>query len=74
MKHKEIVNFRQEGMVKRNPTEDGTYLTIRVGLTGIYKMINVWENNKWQIEVLDASETIARGEKPLTAEEIDNWI
>lgn len=74
MKQKEIVNFRQEGMVKRNPTEDGTYLTIRAGLTGIYKMINVWENNKWQIEVLDASVTIARSEKPLTAEEIDNWI
>lgn len=74
MKQKEIVNFRQEGMVKRNPTEDGTYLTIRAGLTGIYKMINVWENDKWQIEVLDASVTIARSEKPLTAEEIKDWI
>lgn len=63
MKHEEIVNFRQEGMVKRNPTEDG-----------IYKMINVWENDKWQIEVLDASVTIARSEKPLTTEEIDNWM
>lgn len=70
---KEIVNFRQEGMVKRNPTEDGAYMTIRVGLTGIYKMINVWENNKWQIEVLDASTTVARSEKPLTSQEIDNW-
>ena len=74
MKHEEIVNFRQEGMVKRNPTEDGTYLTIRAGLTGIYKMINVWENDKWQIEVLDASVTIARSEKLLTVEEIDNWM
>lgn len=74
MKQKEIVNFRQEGMVKRNPTEDGTYLTIRAGLTGIYKMINVWENDKWQIEVLDASKTIARSEKSLTSEEINNWI
>ena len=73
MKQEEIVNFRQEGMVKRNPTEDGTYLTIRAGLTGIYKMINVWENGRWQIEVLDASVTIARSEKPLTAEEINNW-
>ena len=74
MKQKEIVNFRQEGMVKRNPTEDGTYMTIRVGLTGIYKMINVWENGEWQIRVLDASETIVRSEKPLTSQEIDNWI
>ena len=74
MKRVEIVNFRQEGMVKRNPTEDGTYLTIRAGLSGIYKMINDWENNKWQIEVLDASVTIARSEKPLTSEEINNWM
>ena len=73
MKTKEIVNFSQEGMVKRNPTENGTYMTIRSGLTGIYKMINVWENNKWQIEVLDASSTIARSERPLTAQEIDNF-
>lgn len=73
MKQKEIVNFRQEGMVKRNPTIPGTYMTIRSGLTGIYKMINVWENDKWQIEVLDASSTIARSERPLTAQEIDNW-
>lgn len=74
MKRVEIFNFCQERMVKRNPKENGTYLTIRAGLTGIYKMINVWENDKWQIEVLDASVTIARSEKPLTAEEIDNWI
>ena len=73
MKPKEIVNFRQEGMVKRNPTTPGTYMTIRVGLSGIYKMINVWENNEWQIEVLDASSTIARSERPLTAQEIDNF-
>lgn len=72
MKQKEIVNFSQEKMVKRNPTIPGTYMTIRSGLCGIYKMINVWENNKWQIEVLDASTTIARSEKPLTEQEIDD--
>lgn len=74
MKRVEILNFCQERMVKRNPRENGTYLTIRVGLTGIYKMINVWENGEWQIGVLDASEVVARSEKPLTAEEINNWI
>ena len=74
MKRVEIFNFCQERMVKRNPKENGTYLTIRVGLDGIYKMINDWENDKWQIEVLDASVTIARSEKPLTAEDIDNWM
>lgn len=74
MKQEEIVNFIQEGMVKRNPTEDGTYVTIRVGITGIYKMINIWENDRWQIEVLDASSTVARSERPLTEQEIDNWL
>lgn len=74
MKQKEIVNFRQEGMVKRNPKENGTYLTIRVGLIGIYKMINIWGNNEWQIKIADASEVVARSEKPLTAEEIKDWI
>ena len=74
MKRVEIFNFCQERMVKRNPKENGTYLTIRVGLTGIYKMINIWGNNEWQIKVADASEVVARSEKPLTAEEIDNWM
>lgn len=74
MKRVEIFNFCQERMVKRNPKENGTYLTICVGLIGIYKMINVWENGEWQIGVLDASEVVARSEKPLTAEEINNWI
>lgn len=37
------------------------------------EMINVWENDKWQDEVLDASSTIARSERPLTAQEIDNF-
>lgn len=72
MIQEEIINFRQEGMVKRNPTTPGTYMTIRAGLCGIYKMINVWENDKWQIEVLDASSTVARSENPLTAQEIKN--
>ena len=73
MRKTEILNFSQEGMVKRNPTTPGIYMTIRVGLTGIYKMVNVWENDKWQIEILDASITVARSERPLTAQEIDNF-
>ena len=58
MKRVEIFNFCQERMVKRNPKENGTYLTIRVGLIGIYKMINIWENNEWQIKIADASEVV----------------
>lgn len=69
----EIFNFSKEGMTTKNPIVDGTYLTVRCGLSGIYKMVNIWQDNKWQIEILDASKTLARSEKPLTAEEIDKW-
>ena len=52
MKQEEIVNFRQEGMLITNPTEDGTYITIRAGLTGIYKMINIWEITNGRLKYL----------------------
>ena len=73
MKRGEIINFCQERLTRRNPNEDGIYLTVRCGLTGVYKMINVWQDNKWQIEVLDDSITLARSEKPLTDDEIVYW-
>ena len=41
------------------PKEDGIYLTIRCGLTGIYTNINEWKDGKWQMNVLDGSTTIA---------------
>ena len=71
MKITEIFNFCQERMTTRNPIEDGTYLTVRCGASGIYKMINIWENNEWMIEILDASKTLARSENPLTTDEIE---
>lgn len=41
------------------PKEDGTYLTIRCGLTGIYTSVNEWKDDKWQMNILDGSTTIA---------------
>lgn len=40
--------------------EDGVYLTIRVGLAGIYTMINTWsaKANDWEVKVADASYTV----------------
>lgn len=73
MKREEIINFCQERLTRRNPNEDGIYLTVRCGLTGVYKMINIWQDNKWQMETLDASITLARSEKPLTENEIVYW-
>lgn len=60
---KEIMNFDRDGNdfkpAHYPPKEDGTYLTIRCGLTGIYQMVNEWKDGKWQCIVLDGSETIA---------------
>ena len=36
-------------------------------------MINVWQDNKLQMEILDDSITLARSEKPLTDDEIVYW-
>ena len=41
------------------PKEDGMYLTIRCGLSGIKTYINEWKDGKWQMEILDGSKTIA---------------
>ena len=41
------------------PKEDGIYLTIRCGLTGIYTSVNEWKNDNWQMNILDGSITIA---------------
>ena len=43
----------------KGPEEDGIYLTIRCGMSGIYTAINQWVNGDWQIQVLDQSEVIA---------------
>jgi len=42
-----------------NPKEDGIYLTIRCGLTGIGTYVNEWKDDKWQMNILDGSTTIA---------------
>ena len=42
-----------------NPKEDGIYLTIRCGLTGIGTYVDEWKDGKWQMNILDGSTTIA---------------
>lgn len=41
------------------PQEDGYYVTIRCGLTGIYQTLDRYENGDWQLRVLDGSKVIA---------------
>lgn len=39
--------------------DDGDYLTMRCGLTGVYTCVNTLKSGKWLAECLDASITIA---------------
>lgn len=43
-----------------DPDEDGFYLTIRCGLTGIYQILDKWHSGAWQLGILDGSRVIAR--------------
>lgn len=46
-------------------------MTIRCGLSGIYTCLNEWKDNKWQVEVTDASDTIAYSKERISKEIID---
>lgn len=64
---KKIFDFDREENdfipAKHNPKEEGYYITIRCGLSGIYQMLNEWKDNKWQINLTDDSYTIAYNRK-----------
>lgn len=52
-------NFKPFRKDRITPKEDGIYLTIRCGFSGIYTVLNEWKNNSWQMECADESITIA---------------
>lgn len=69
-----ILNFNGEyKLAKYPPKENGYYMTIRCGLSGIYTCLNEWKDNAWQVEVADASDTIAYSREQITKEQVDNW-
>lgn len=39
--------------------EEGLYVTIRCGLSGIYQTLDRYENGSWQLRILDGSRIIA---------------
>lgn len=45
--------------------ENGFYLTIRCGLTGIYTTVNEWKDGEWMLKILDGSTTIAYNKNKL---------
>lgn len=58
--HKGIFKFHNDFKpAKYPPKEEGYYVTIRCGLSGIYQVLNQWKDGAWQMQILDASDTIA---------------
>lgn len=41
------------------PKEEGVYVTLRCGFTGITQELDRYENGEWQLRVLDGSKVIA---------------
>ena len=56
-KNDKLLNF-----TRLDPKENGIYLTIRVGLSGIYQTLNEWKDGNWMGRTLDNSITICRSE------------
>lgn len=52
-------------VIGKDPIEEGHYLTIRLGLQGIYTSVNYWKDNNWMAQVADGSSVIARTREPL---------
>jgi len=71
---KTIYKFNGEyKTAKYPPKEDGYYMTIRCGLSGIYTLLNEWKDNKWQVKILDASDTIAYSKERISEEIVNEW-
>ena len=61
---KPIFEFRNEwekftGQGQTKPQENGIYLTLRCGYSGIYSSVNQWANGHWDIQISDGSDVIA---------------
>ncbi len=61
-------------LAKYPPKKEGYYMTIRCGMSGIYTCVNIWKDNKWQIEAADASDTIAYSKKLISKKIVDEWV
>ena len=55
------------------PKEEGYYMTIRCGLSGIYYHLDEYKNNNWLVRILDASKVIAYSKEQVPKELVDEW-
>jgi hypothetical protein len=51
------------------PTEDGTYITLRIGSEGIYSFVDIFKDGKWGACMLDTSKVFAYVKYTLTSYE-----
>lgn len=64
-----IVEFNKDNdFVLQEPTIEGYYLTIRVGLGGIYTNVNYWKEGNWLGRAADGSRVVARSSEPIDIE------
>ena len=74
IKEKDILKFHDDYTPAHyTPTEEGYYMTIRCGFSGIYSCLNEWKDGKWQMEVLDGSTTIAYSKEQIPKEDVNEW-
>ena len=71
---KDILRFHDDYTPSHYPPKkEGYYMTIRCGFSGIYTCLNEWKEGKWQMQVLDGSQTIAHSINPLPKEQVNKW-
>jgi hypothetical protein len=74
IEEKDILKFHDDYKPSNfPPSKEGFYMTIRCGLGGIYTCLNEWKDDRWQVEVADASHTIAYSKEQIPKEEVTKW-
>lgn len=64
-----ILKFdKNNDFVLREPTQEGYYVTIRVGHGGVYTNVNYWKDGNWLGRIVDGSHVVARSSKQINIE------
>ena len=74
IEEKDILKFHDDYKpANLTPDKEGYYMTIRCGFGGIYTCLNEWKDGRWQVEVADASRTIAYSREQIPKDEVNKW-
>lgn len=78
-----VVDFSKDGWTttalnRNKPSECGLYLTMRLGLNGVYCCLDEWKeldgHRDWQLRVLDGSSVIAYKSNRIEYTEVNGRI